>query len=98
MHTQFDIEQLISTLKTHRDAVERFLALYDLYKFMTRGRPSVADASRIDDVVQAAADEDRDLNIRAWARYFHERIWGQRPIEPKPHLPKIWQLLIVDDF
>lgn len=98
MRTEFNIDKHIQTLRTHRDAVERFLALYDLYKFMVRGRPSVAEASRIDQVVQSAADEDRDLNIRAWARYFHERIWGQRAVDPKPHLPKIWQLLIVDEL
>jgi len=94
-----DIEQRIHTLQTNLDAVERFLALYDLYRFMTDDRPTVAEASRINELMQRAAETDRDLNVRAWARYFHERVWGERNLEdPKPHLPKIWQLLIIEEL
>jgi len=92
------IEKHIDTLNTNRDAVERFLALYDLYKLMTRGRPTVAAASRINEMMKFVAEEDRDLNVRAWARYFHERIWGRRDAARKPHLPKMWELLIVEEI
>lgn len=93
-----NIDQRIHTLHTNLDAVERFLALYDLYRYITEERPSVADASRINEQMQLAAENDRDLNVRAWARYFHGRIWGERSLDPKPHLPKMWQLLIVEDL
>ncbi|MEO0560713.1 MAG: hypothetical protein AAF125_01265 [Chloroflexota bacterium] len=88
----------IGALQTNLDAVERFLALYDLYKFMSKGRPSVADASQINEAMQAAASNDRDLNVRAWASYFQDRIWGKRGLRPKPYLPKMWQLLIVEEI
>ena len=93
-----NIEKQIQTLQTNLDAVERFLALYDLYRYMTDERPTVAEASHINALMQQASDDDRDLNVRAWARYFHGRIWGERRLEPKPYLPKMWQLLIVEEL
>lgn len=90
------IEESLKTIEEHQDAVERFLALYDLYRYMVRARPSVADAARIDAAMLCTSRQDRDLNVRAWARYFHGQIWGKPPLMDKPYLPRQWELLIVE--
>lgn len=90
-----DVETLIETLHTHRDALERFFALYDLYRLLKQGTPNVADALHVFQAMQQAAAHDRDHHIRAWAHYYHHRLLGEVPTEAAPHLPKQWQLFIV---
>jgi hypothetical protein len=92
-----NLSDTIQTLHYNLDAVERFLALHDLFRMTQRDRLSVAEVTRISDAMALASEDDRDLNVRVWAKYYHERLWGKRGQEPKPYRPKLWELLIVED-
>jgi hypothetical protein len=95
--TTTPIDTKIEILTNNLDAVERFLALYDLYRMAGQQRLSVADALRVSKVMNEIAQQDRDLNVRAWAKYYYERMLGLRPLYPKPFLPKMWKLLLVEE-
>lgn len=92
-----DIHTLIQTLHNHSDAVERFLALYDLNRFMLYGTPTVAEAVTVTAALQQAEKTDRSPDIRAWAGYYRGRLLGEVPPEPKPFLPRLWRLLLVQE-
>ncbi|MEM6280817.1 MAG: hypothetical protein AAF787_01375 [Chloroflexota bacterium] len=89
------IDDLIHILQTHPDPVERFLALYDMNRLLTRGQPTVAEAARMITAMQAAITADADHNVRAWAQHYLRRMMGQPTAEP-PFMPRTWRLLIVE--
>ncbi|MEL6150873.1 MAG: hypothetical protein AAFV33_21925 [Chloroflexota bacterium] len=90
-----DVNHLIDNLHTHPDPVERFLALYDMNRLLTRGRPTVADAARMIGAIQEVVTADTDHNVRAWAQYYLRRMMG-KPIAEAPFMPRTWRLLIVE--
>lgn len=92
------IDEKIALMHAHQDAVERFLAVYDLYRMLRYSRLSVADATRIMSALEQAAGDDRDLNVRSWAKYARQRAMGKIGEHPRPFLPRQWALLIVDDW
>ncbi len=95
--TASELDDHIHTLRNHGDAVERFLALYDLHRLMTHSTPTVAQAVPVIDALQYAEANDRSPDIRAWAGYYRRRLLGEIPAEPKPFLPRLWRLLLVEE-
>jgi hypothetical protein len=92
-----DINTLTQTLHNHSDVVERFLALYDLNRLMVQGTPTVAEAVTITAAMHHAEENDRSPDVQAWAGYYRRRLLGEIPPEPKPFLPRLWRLLLVEE-
>ncbi len=91
-----DLELLVKRAKHHLDALERFLALYDMNRLLNTTTPNAHDACWMLNTFIHVEENDRDPHVRSWARYYRRRLVGEVPPTPKPYLPEMWQLLIVE--